>query len=128
MDGRSDAAQSQFARPKGVNKLVMEPALPMTINNFQTEGGIQMINSVIMHEKDTVVTVTEAVSIGEDVSYNVNGQIFTVKAISNIPIYHKIAVKSIKKGSEVFKYGERIGYATVDISKGDHVHVNNLDS
>lgn len=87
-----------------------------------------MINSVIMHEKDTVVTVTEAVSIGEDVSYNVNGQIFTVKAISNIPIYHKIAVKSIKKGSEVFKYGERIGYATVDISKGDHVHVNNLDS
>ncbi|NLK64442.1 MAG: hypothetical protein GX289_05035 [Tissierellia bacterium] len=26
MDGRSDAAQSQFARPKGVNKLVMKPA------------------------------------------------------------------------------------------------------
>jgi len=26
MVGRSDAAQSQFARPEGVNKLVMEPA------------------------------------------------------------------------------------------------------
>ncbi len=33
MDGRPNAAQSKFARPKGANKFVMKPANPLTYSN-----------------------------------------------------------------------------------------------
>jgi altronate hydrolase len=39
---------------------------------------------------------------------------------------HKIAVRDIKKGEDVIKYGFPIGHATEDIKKGDQVHTNNL--
>ena len=41
---------------------------------------------------------------------------------------HKIAVKEIKTGEQITKYGEEIGVATHDIKKGEYVHVHNLDS
>lgn len=87
-----------------------------------------MINAVIMKDIDTVVTVTKNVSSGENVSYITCGGYSTIKATSDIPINHKVAIKDVKKGNEVLKYGERIGYATMDIHIGDHVHTNNLDS
>ena len=45
-----------------------------------------------------------------------------------MPYGHKIAVKDIKKGELIMKYGEEIGIATKDIVKGEYVHVHNLDS
>lgn len=48
--------------------------------------------------------------------------------IGDIPYGHKIAVKDIKKGELIIKYGEEIGIATKDIKKGEYVHVHNLDS
>lgn len=39
---------------------------------------------------------------------------------------HKYAIKDIKKGENVIKYGSPIGHATEDISKGDHVHTHNV--
>jgi (2R)-sulfolactate sulfo-lyase subunit alpha len=41
------------------------------------------------------------------------------------PIGHKIALKDLKKGDTVFKYGEDIGIITADVKKGDHVHTHN---
>jgi altronate dehydratase small subunit len=87
-----------------------------------------MVNSVIMNEMDTVVTVTSGVSAGSDVSYIINDMSLMVKANSDIPINHKVAVKNVVKGNEVYKYGEIIGYATADINVGDHVHEHNLSS
>ena len=87
-----------------------------------------MVNSVIMNEMDTVVTVTSKVSAGNDVEYIVNGNSNSIKAASDIPINHKVAVRNVMKGNEVYKYGEVIGYATADINVGDHVHENNLSS
>ncbi len=87
-----------------------------------------MINAVIMNENDTVVTVTKNVSAGENVTYILNDDIISVKATSDIPINHKIAVKDVRVGNEVYKYGEKIGHATSDIKTGDHVHTNNLEN
>jgi (2R)-sulfolactate sulfo-lyase subunit alpha len=42
------------------------------------------------------------------------------------PIGHKIALKDLKKGDTIFKYGEDIGRAVADIAKGEHVHVHNI--
>ena len=45
---------------------------------------------------------------------------------NNIPAGHKIALRDIKKGDKVIKYGYPIGFATADIKKDEHVHVHNL--
>ena len=37
---------------------------------------------------------------------------------------HKIALRDIKKGEDIIKYGYKIGHATEDIKKGEHVHTH----
>lgn len=44
-----------------------------------------------------------------------------------IPVGHKVAVRALKRGEPVHKYGHVIGYATQDIEVGDHVHSHNLE-
>lgn len=39
---------------------------------------------------------------------------------------HKYALRNIKKGEKIIKYGFPIGVATQDISEGEHVHTHNL--
>ena len=45
-----------------------------------------------------------------------------------IPAGHKFALKDIKKGEYVIKYGEIIGRATADIKTGEWVHTHNVKS
>ena len=56
------------------------------------------------------------------------GQSEKVHVKGDIPFGHKIAIQDIKKGELIVKYGEEIGIATDDITKGEYVHVHNLDS
>ena len=39
---------------------------------------------------------------------------------------HKYALRDIKKGENIIKYGNPIGHATEDIKKGEHVHSHNV--
>jgi altronate hydrolase len=39
---------------------------------------------------------------------------------------HKVARRAVRAGRAVRRYGQVIGYATVDIAPGDHVHTHNL--
>lgn len=43
-----------------------------------------------------------------------------------IPGGHKVALKDIKKGENVIKYGYPIGHATKNIKKGEWVHTHNV--
>ncbi len=43
-----------------------------------------------------------------------------------IPSGHKFAIREVKQGRPVRRYGQVIGFATRDIAVGDHVHVHNL--
>ncbi|MBB4065640.1 UxaA family hydrolase [Gellertiella hungarica] len=43
-----------------------------------------------------------------------------------VPRGHKIAVRAIPAGSNVYRYGQIIGQAKADIAAGEHVHVHNL--
>lgn len=55
------------------------------------------------------------------------GTIFEgVSATEPIPQGHKIALRSIKEGEAVIKYGFPIGHATRDIAAGQWVHSHNL--
>ena len=44
----------------------------------------------------------------------------------NLENGHKYALTDISCGSQIIKYGNPIGHATCDISKGDHVHSHNM--
>lgn len=39
---------------------------------------------------------------------------------------HKIALRDIKAGEDIIKYGYSIGHAVEDIQEGDHVHTHNI--
>ena len=49
-----------------------------------------------------------------------------VALIEDIPQGHKFALKAIKAGDEVVKYGFRIGFAKEEITPGQWVHVHNI--
>ena len=49
-----------------------------------------------------------------------------VTLIEDIEKGHKFALKAIKAGERVIKYGEVIGKATKDIAVGEHIHSHNM--
>jgi (2R)-sulfolactate sulfo-lyase subunit alpha len=79
--------------------------------------------------KDNVgVVVVEGLKAGTDIFGVIteNDQTLTLTAKHDIPIGHKIALKPLKKGDTVVKYGEDIGRMVADAAAGEHVHVQNL--
>ncbi len=44
----------------------------------------------------------------------------------NLADGHKYALRDIKAGEDIIKYGNPIGHATVDIKAGEHVHTHNV--
>jgi len=51
-----------------------------------------------------------------------------IAPVEDIPLGHKIAMRSLPSGKHIVEYGRPIGYATVDIPVGGHVHVHNIKS
>jgi len=89
---------------------------------------MKKINAVHVSDADTCVTLTGAADIGDTVYYTESGEEKTVVVRGSIPIWHKIAIKPIKKDAYVYKYGAVIGIALEDIDAGDYVHVHNIRS
>jgi len=79
------------------------------------------------HSKDNVAIAVEEVSAGDKVIIEGKGKKQFVEAIETVPFGFKIALDSLSKGSEIIRYGEVIGKATVDIKKGAQVHIHNID-
>ncbi len=86
------------------------------------------MNGILLNKADTVVTVTEDIPAGAVVSYLLDAAEVKLLSVEAIPQYHKMAIADIKAGENVLKYGESIGYATRDISTGQHVHTHNMDN
>lgn len=84
-----------------------------------------MTKTIRIHQNDNVLIALEALTAGTGVTDEVSGDF---SAVTDIPIYHKIAVRDIPVGAPVIKYGTPIGIATQPIAQGAHVHVHNLDS
>ncbi|MCK0166281.1 altronate dehydratase family protein [Jannaschia sp. S6380] len=76
-----------------------------------------MSEVIRLHPADNVVTAARPQQAGA-----------TIDGVSTrmmIPSGHKIATAAIATGAPIRKYGQIIGYASVDIAPGDHVHVQN---
>jgi (2R)-sulfolactate sulfo-lyase subunit alpha len=79
--------------------------------------------------KDNVgVVVVEGLKAGTKMMGVIteNDQTLQLAAKEDIPIGHKVALKSLKKGDTVIKYGADIGRLIADVGVGEHVHTQNL--
>jgi len=79
---------------------------------------------LVISARDNVATALESLDAGR--SFVVDGLQLT--ASQRIPRGHKIALRPIRAGEPVMKYGNPIGTATLDIAPGAHVHVHNVSS
>lgn len=79
-------------------------------------------------DKDNVATIfaNDIIDHTEVEIRDKKGNMEPVYVIGDIPYGHKIAVRDIQAGEPIMKYGESIGAATVDIKKGEYVHIHNM--
>jgi (2R)-sulfolactate sulfo-lyase subunit alpha len=88
-----------------------------------------MIHFVVHDENDSVgVVVVEGIRAGQDLEGWIMDQDKTlkVKAQQDIPIGHKLAIRALKDGDTVIKYGTDIGRVVAPIKVGEHAHVHNI--
>lgn len=71
---------------------------------------------------DNVAVALKGLNIDDVVE--IDGQSLLIK--DEIPPAHKVAIKLIRQGEDVIKYGFSIGRATQEIQPGKHVHTHNL--
>ena len=81
-----------------------------------------MQDFIRIHEDDNVAVALRTIAKGERLA--VGGD--QVDALEEVPQGHKFALKDIKAGEDVVKYGFRIGLAKEDIPAGGWVHIHNL--
>lgn len=80
------------------------------------------MKTIRINDNDNVVVALKDIAKGDVIqSGNID---FT--ANEDIKAGHKIALKDIKGGNDVIKYGFPIGAASADINKGDWVHTHNI--
>lgn len=75
-----------------------------------------------LHPDDDVLVAREPLKAGA--RFTVDGGEVSLRA--DIGRGHKVAVRPVRDGEPVRKYGQIIGFARGDIRPGDHVHLHNL--
>jgi len=86
--------------------------------------------AIQIDSKDNVATATGEVEAGRQVEViGPDGRVILRPKVSEpIPFGHKLAIKPIKVGEHIIKYGEVIGVATRPIEAGTWVNTNNVGS
>ena len=81
-----------------------------------------MNDMVRIAPQDMAAVALRPLKAGETVDWG--GGKLTLR--EDIPMGHKAALREIRKGEAVIKYGFPIGEATEDIPEGAHIHTHNL--
>jgi altronate hydrolase len=81
-----------------------------------------MLETIKIHENDNVAIAMTPLSKGMQIDTAKE----KVTLIEDIPQGHKFALRDIKIGEMIQKYGFPIGKASVDIPQGSWIHVHNL--
>ena len=90
---------------------------------------IPVIHCVLHDPDDSVaVVVVEGVRAGSPLTGLILDEDRTIEleCRQDIPIGHKVALKDMKVGDTVIKYGVDIGKVVQPIRKGEHAHVHNI--
>lgn len=78
--------------------------------------------AVHLRPEDNIAVAARSLEEGLEVQYD--GQ--RLRLSQRVGLGHKLALKPIKKGEAVYKYGQIIGFASRDIEPGSLVHVHNV--
>ena len=85
-----------------------------------------MQDFIKIHENDNVIVALNTICAGTVLTVRDKDGEIKVPALEEIPAGHKMAIREIPAGSEVIKYGFRIGYAKEDIHAGQWIHTHNV--
>ncbi len=87
-----------------------------------------MLHSAIVVDKvDNVATALRNLEQGESIHIGIGDTTNEVVVKESIAQGFKVALEDIGEGQPVIKYGEVIGLATLNISKGTCVHIHNIE-
>ncbi len=89
-----------------------------------------MKKAILMNELDNVATVLSDLNKNDEVEVVTSEKraVTVLTVLNTIPFGHKIALVDIDNEEDVTKYGERVGYTSSSIVKGEHVHIHNVIS
>lgn len=79
--------------------------------------------SLMINPADNVVCVLEDAVKGDTVKTPAGEEI---TLLEDIEFAHKVCIKDLKAGDSVIKYGEEIGYMSVDAPRGSWIHGHNM--
>lgn len=80
--------------------------------------------AVHLRPEDNIAVAARNLDAGLELEFQ--GERFSPS--KRIGLGHKVALRPIKKGEAVYKYGQIIGFANRDIAPGEHVHVHNVSA
>ncbi|OXS79068.1 UxaA family hydrolase [Domibacillus enclensis] len=83
--------------------------------------------TLYLSSKDSVAVALSELPAQADVILKADEYELGITILEPIRFGHKFAVKAIRQGDDIIKYGEVIGAAVTDIPAGAHVHVHNLE-
>lgn len=78
--------------------------------------------AVHLRPQDNIAVCRKPLPTGTDVAFDGG----TLRVPTAVRMGHKFAVRPIKEGDAILKYGQVIGFAARDIAPGEHVHVHNV--
>ncbi len=87
-----------------------------------------MLKFVVMNPSDNTAVALADMGIGEEVVFSSGDNSVSLSLGEPIGFGHKFALREIRAGEEVLKYGTVIGLATQLIEPGHHVHIHNVES
>ncbi len=78
--------------------------------------------AVHLHPHDNVAVAARPIAAGLQVRHESS----TIAIHERVGMGHKLALRDIRQGEAVYKYGQVIGFASADIPAGTLVHVHNV--
>jgi len=88
---------------------------------------LRPVSSAVCHDSVAVVVV-EGVKAGQTLTGLIldEDRTITLPCAQDIPLGHKVALKDMKVGDTVIKYGADVGKVVAPIKAGQHAHVHNI--
>jgi altronate hydrolase len=87
---------------------------------------VSALSQVAVHLRPEDNVAVAARSLPAGAQFQHNGDTLTLS--QRIGLGHKIALRRIRKGEAIYKYGQIIGFASEDIPSGEWVHVHNVSA
>lgn len=110
-----------FGRIAGIMAYPYEEVAPSGFGQIRWDGPALLGLSRVPFSFDAAA--------GKLVSYWAWGQGMRIHPLDNVEVRgdgHKYALRAIRAGESIIKYGMPIGHATRDIAPGEHVHTQNV--